>query len=124
MKQNTKSKQSRLTTKSYFAMRLRDSGYRVDKLDLQYSPTDKRKWSMILDMSSYEDNDHHSNVFITCYKDGSIIFYDGGQYIPNIRVTTDSIDVVIEYLNSRGIINKHPSYGTAEWVSNYESSKK
>jgi hypothetical protein len=38
--------------------------------------------------------------------------YDGCRYFnPNLRIDTDSIEVLIEYFSERGIVNKHWNYG-------------
>jgi hypothetical protein len=104
---------NKLTTQAYTLSRLRNSGYNVFKLEsLNYTPEDNRKWTLLIDSG-------HSNVFMTCYKDGRFSFYDGGQFFKGtIKLDTDSIEVVYDFLNSNGIQNKHPSYGTDEWLDN------
>lgn len=95
---------SKIHTRSYFIKRLRDSGYTVDKLNFEYSDDDNRKWSVILDNGC-------SSVIITCMKNGSFRFYDGDSFVDNhISIVTDSIEVIVTYLNNWGISNKHSSY--------------
>jgi len=97
---------NKISTKSYCIKRLRDMGYTVDKIDaIEYTPEDERKWSFIIDNGGM-------TVFITCYKNNTIHIYDGGRFTnTNMKLDTDSIEVLAEYLNSRGLIHKHPKYG-------------
>jgi len=97
---------NRITTQSYTIKRLRDSGYIVDRLDaLSYQESDKRKWSIMVDNGV-------SSIILTCFKDSSIQLYDGARFFnPNLRLDTDSVEVLIEYFNERGIVNKHWNYG-------------
>lgn len=97
---------NKITTKSYCIKRLRDMGYTVDKNDaIEYTPEDERKWSFIIDNGGM-------SVFVTCYKNSTLHIYDGGRYTnTNMKLDTDSIEVLSEYLNSRGLIYKHPRYG-------------
>lgn len=97
---------SKLTTKSYCVNRLRNSGYNVAKLDdVVYTEEDNRKWSIIIDNGV-------SSILFTCMKDTTIHLYDGDRFLnPFLRIDTDSMDVLIEYLNGMGIVNKHYSYG-------------
>ena len=95
-----------ITTKSYLIRRLRNSGYTVDKLDnINYTVSDKRKFSVMIDMGGV-------GLLVTVYKDGRIHFYDGGRnHNINLKHSTLSAEVLIEYLNDKGVINKHWSYG-------------
>ena len=118
----TAKKINKVTTKSYLMKRLRDCGYKIDSLPVEYySPESSRKWSIILDMGNPSRSNTSANVIITCFHDGSLQFYDGINFIPNIKLTTDSIDVIAEFLNDRGIIGKHPFYGTQHWVDSYQT---
>lgn len=95
-----------ITTKSYLVKRLKDSGYAVDKLDnIEYTLSDKRKFSILIDNGG-------NSILLTCYKDGKIQFYDGGRiHNAHLKHSTSSIQVLIEYLNEKGVVNKHWSYG-------------
>ncbi len=97
---------NKITTKSYTIKRLRDMGYTVDKMDsIEYLPTDNRKWTIIMDNGGM-------TILVTCYKDDSLHLYDGGRYInSSMKFNTDSVEVLAEFLNSRGLIHKHPRYG-------------
>ena len=97
---------NKITTKSYCIKRLRDMGYMVDKIDaIEYMPEDNRKWSIIMDNGGM-------TVLLTCYKDDTLHVYDGGRYInTNLKLGTDSVEVLAEFLNDRGLIHKHPRYG-------------
>lgn len=95
---------NKITTKSYLIKRLRDSGYIVDKVNIEFPESDKRRWMILIDNG-------HASVFATCNTDGTFSFYDGGHFVSNMKIQTDSVEVIIDYLNDRGIINKHPKYG-------------
>lgn len=106
-----------ITKQSYFIKRLRDSGYMVEKLDIQYTQSDPREWTVIIDPGN-------ANVFCTLYRNanpdnikeskiGDFYFelYDGGQFLPpNVKYKTMSIEVLISYLVKYGINNKSPNY--------------
>lgn len=95
---------NKITTKSYFTKRLRDCGYTVDKLDFDFAESDSRRWMVLLDTGV-------SSVFITCNKSNAFSFYDGGRFVGEyVKLSTDSIEVIVEHLNKRGIYNKHQSY--------------
>ncbi len=97
---------NKISTKSYCIKRLRDSGYTVDRMDaIQYSEEDKRKWSILVDNGT-------SSIILTCLKAGNINLYDGERFLNSrISLDTDSVEVLIEYFNERGIVNKHYTYG-------------
>ena len=95
---------NKITTKSYFIKRLRDGGYIVDKFPFEFTKEDKRRWTVLIDNGV-------SSIIATCYKNGAFTFYDGERFLPcNLQLSTDSIEVIVEHLNKRGIINKHPKY--------------
>lgn len=97
---------NKLTTKSYCIKRLRDIGYTIDREDaFDYTPEDERKWSFMIDNGGM-------SILITCYRNDTLHVYDGGRFTnTNMRLDTDSVEVLAEYLNSRGLIHKHPRYG-------------
>jgi hypothetical protein len=97
---------NKLATKSYCIKRLRDSGYHVDKIDsIEYSEDDNRKWTCLIDSGGM-------SIIVTCYKDSTLHLYDGGRYLnTNMKLNTDSMEVLIEFLNERGLIHKHYMYG-------------
>lgn len=99
---------SKIQTRSYFIKRLRDSGYFADRVAWEYSETDSRKWTVVVDNGC-------STVIITCNKDHSFNFYDGLAYANNyLKINTDSIEVLITLLNEWGIVNKHVAYGKSK----------
>lgn len=97
------------TSLSYFIKRLHDSGYVVEKVFIDYAKNDPRLWTVIIDPGC-------ASVFCTCYMNRSAIgdnyleFYDGGQYLPNYKIKTQSVEVLLEHLNKYGIINKRKEY--------------
>jgi hypothetical protein len=86
--------------------RLKDSGYNVSRIDaLNYEESDKRKWSVIVDNGV-------GSLILTCFKNGAFHFYDGNRFFnSNLKLNTDSIEVLIQFLTEKGFINKHWSYG-------------
>lgn len=108
---------NKITNQSYFIKRLRDSGYIVNKLDLDYSLMDPRAWTVIIDPGT-------ASVFCTLFKNANpadlksselndeyFELYDGGQYLPTkLKLKTNSIEIIITYLNKHGIINKSKNY--------------
>jgi hypothetical protein len=108
---------SKLNNQSYFIKRLRDSGYVVNRLDVEYSYLDPRAWTIIIDPGN-------ASVFCTCYINASkenikesntgetyFELYDGGQFLPqNYKLKTSSIEVLMTFLNDHNIINKSNSY--------------
>ena len=100
---------SKPTTCGYFMMRMRDSGYNVEKLYDNYTGTDPRAWTVVIDPG-------FSSILCTCYINRSELgdnyfeFYDGGQFLPNIKHKTQSIDVLIELLVKSGIHHKNNTY--------------
>jgi hypothetical protein len=100
---------NKITTKSYAIKRLKDCGYNVDKLDdIAYTEDDLRKWSILVDNGC-------ASLIVTCLKAGNIQFYDGDRFLNSkLVLNTDSIEVLIEYLNTKGIINKHYSYSNKQ----------
>lgn len=97
---------NKVTTLGYFMKRMRDSGYRVDRLFDSYNSTDPRAWTVIVDPGV-------ASLFCTCYinradiDDNYFELYDGGQFIPSrFILKTSSIEILISYLVKYGINNK------------------
>lgn len=101
---------NKITTLGYFLKRLRDSGYYAHKIFNDYSNSDPRSWTVVIDPKG-------ASIFCTCYLndpyvgESSIELYDGGQYIPGrLKIKTDSYEVLIGYLVKFGINNKTQTY--------------
>jgi hypothetical protein len=108
---------NKLNNQSYFIKRLRDSGYVVNRLDFEYSYRDPRAWTVIIDPGN-------SSVFCTCYinankddiresniGDNYFELYDGGQFLPQkFKLNTNSVEVIMSFLNQYGIIGKSSNY--------------
>jgi hypothetical protein len=97
---------NRLKTAGYFIKRLKDNGFIIIKMFAFYAKDDPRRWTVLV-------NPGGQSVFITCYenRDANDVFNfeinDGGRYIPkNFSIVTDSIEVIIEYLLSKGVTNR------------------
>jgi hypothetical protein len=100
------------TTESYFVKRLRDCGYLVDRVNVKFGMQDPRAWMVVIDQGN-------ASIFATCYRnlDGPdsnyIELYDGDQFIPKrFRITTNSMEIIIDWLNAFGIVNKTFEYNT------------
>ena len=101
---------NKLTTLGYILKRFRDSGYYANKIFTEYSESDPRAWTIMIDPKV-------SSVFCTCYINDPYIgdtyfeLYDGNQYIPGrSNLKTSSFEVLVEYLVKHGIVgnnNKH-----------------
>jgi hypothetical protein len=97
------------TTLGYFAKRMKDSGYIVDRIFTEYASTDPRVWTVVIDPG-------RASVMCTCFVNKSELddnyfeFYDGGQFLPNMKIKTQSIEVLIETLVKHGINNKSREY--------------
>lgn len=108
-----------LNNLSYFVGRLRDCGYVVNKLEIRYSEADPRCWTIVIDP-------YCANILCTCFRNanseslkGSEIgddyfeFHDGGQFLRQLfKIKTNSMEVIISFLNKYGITNKAKSYYT------------
>lgn len=100
------------TKLSYFVSRLRNSGYMVDLIFNKYQLTDPRAWTVVIDPEG-------SAIHCTCYinrtslGDNYFEFYDGGQFMPaNVKIKTDSVEILIETLVKYGICNKYKTQET------------
>lgn len=102
---------NKLCTLGYFTKRLRDSGYVVDKVMMNYGIHDPRAWTIIIDPGV-------ASVMCTCYINDPMLgesffeIHDGGQFIPQrlFKIKTSSIEVFISYLVKFGINNKSSQY--------------
>lgn len=99
-----------ITNQAYFLARLRDNGYIADRLFANYGEHDPRAWTIVIDPGV-------ASVFCTCLKNvdglGTVHFelYDASQFVPQrFKINTDSLEVIISYLNELGIVNKSPKY--------------
>ena len=101
---------NKLTTLGYTLKRLRDSGYYSYKIFTDYSESDPRTWTIVIDPKV-------SSVFCTCYVNDPFLdetyfeLYDGGQFIPGrLKLKTSSFEVLVEHLVKYNINNKAPTY--------------
>lgn len=98
---------NKITTQSYFVKRLKDNKFITYKIFDNYSLTDTRRWTILVDPSN-------TSVFITCYENkdfkGDIMFEfnDGGQLFPrNFSLKTNSMEVIITTLLEKGVMQYH-----------------
>ena len=107
-----------ITNQSYFIKRLKDSGYVVWKNFEDYNEADSRCWTVIIDPKV-------SSIFCTYYQNSGTFgnenffeLYDGGRYIPsNIKIKTDSIEVIIDFLLRHGVSNNKDYPGRDRYLS-------
>jgi len=106
---------NKCSTMGYFMKRLRDSGYRVEPLYTNYVDADSRVWTVVIDPD-------RASVMCTCFVNRSDLgecyfeFYDGGQYLPNYKIKTQSMEVLLENLNKFGIISKTKEYNEKGFI--------
>lgn len=101
-----KGKKNNIATLGYFLKRLRDSDFVVLKMFEEYSESDPRKWTVLVDPEN-------SALFITCYVNqnfrGECFFEmnDGGKrFTKNYNLKTKSMEVMIMSLLEHGVQQK------------------
>jgi hypothetical protein len=94
---------NKIKTAGYFIKRLRDSGFIVLKMFFRYGKHDPRRWTVMVDPGS-------TSVFITCFNNKesldeiSFELNDGGILFPkNFSIKTNSLEVIINYMLSKGV---------------------
>mgnify|MGYP001100770130 CR=1 FL=1 len=94
---------NKLKTAGYFIKRLRDSGFETVRVFNNYTESDPRKWTVLIDPGN-------SSVFITCFENrpftGEFLFEfnDGNQFFRNnTSLHTHSIEVVVRKLVEGGV---------------------
>jgi hypothetical protein len=97
-------RKNKLTTCGYFLKRMRDSGFIANRIFADYGPGDPRKWTVMI-------NPGHESLFITCFENKDFLgqkmfeISDGGVRIPkNLGLNTDSIEVLLNYLNEFNVL--------------------
>lgn len=100
---------NKITTAGYFLRRLRESGFVAIRLYSKFGDHDPRKWSIMVDPEG-------ASLVITCYQnkeyngDVSFSFDDGGaNFIPNFKLRTQSMEVMITTLLEKGVSQKGSS---------------
>ena len=96
---------NKIHTLSYFKKRLKDNGYIVWDIMNKFSIEDPRKWTVMLNPSI-------ESIFITCVVNrnelGDIPEFelnDGGmRFQKNLTLKTSSMEVLINMLQSKGIL--------------------
>jgi len=100
----TKQDRNKLRTPGYFIKRLKDNGYITLRMFQKYASSDPRKWTVLVDPGNFSG-------YITCFENknepGEILFQvdDGGRlFPPNFYIKTHSMEVVINNLIERGVV--------------------
>lgn len=98
-----KKQRNKISTPSYFIKRLKDNKFVTFRIFDNYAASDPRRWTILVEPGI-------CSVFITCYEhkefDNDIMFEfnDGGVLFPkNFSLKTDSIEVVITHLITKGV---------------------
>mgnify|MGYP005828912267 CR=1 FL=1 len=93
---------NKVTTCGYFIKRLRDNGYKVNRIFSDYTSEDPRRWTIMIDPDK-------SALYITCFVnydwtgDFKFELHDGGQF-KNLQLKTDSMEVIMTKLIEKDII--------------------
>lgn len=88
---------NKLYNRSYFSKRLAESGFTVQKLNVQYQPDDIRKWTVCVNPAK-QQNCYNFNVLVTCYKDDKTKEYTfkfQGQKEEDFCLKTKSMKLII-----------------------------
>ena len=99
-----KPRRNKISTPSYFLKRLKDNKFITYRVFSNYAQSDPRRWTVLVEPGA-------ASVYITCYENrdfaNSIMFEfnDGGTLFPkNYSIITDSIEVIITHLLTKGVI--------------------
>ena len=118
MKDLKNKKINNIHTLSYFKKRLKDNGYIVWDVLNNYAIEDPRKWTILVSPSI-------ESLYITCLvnRDGSdwekpipeFEFHDGGlRFQKNLILKTASMEVIMNFLNKKGILPDTSKYAKEE----------
>ena len=93
---------NKVTTCGYFIKRLRDNGFKVNRIFSDYTSEDSRRWTIMIDPDS-------AALYITCYVNydwtGDFKFeLNDGTRFKNLQLKTDSMEVVITKLIEKDIL--------------------
>ena len=92
---------NKVTTCGYFIKRLRDNGYKVNRIFSDYTSEDPRRWTIMI-------NPEKAALFITCYVnydwtgDFKFELHDGVLF-KNLQLKTDSMEVIMTKLIEKDI---------------------
>jgi hypothetical protein len=93
---------NKVTTCGYFIKRLRDNGYKVNRIFSDYTSQDPRRWTIMIDPDE-------SALYITCYvnydwtDDFKFELHDGTQF-KTLQLKTDSMEVIMTKLIEKDIL--------------------
>ena len=93
---------NKVTTCGYFIKRLRDNGFKVNRIFSDYTSEDSRRWTVMVD----PDN---AALYITCYVNydwtGDFKFeLNDGNRFKTLQLKTDSMEVIITKLIEKDIL--------------------
>lgn len=87
---------NKLYNRSYFTKRLVESGFSVQRLNVNYQQDDVRKWTICVNPSKQQN--YNFNVIVTCYKDDktkAFYFKFQGQNKEDFTLKTKSMKLII-----------------------------
>ena len=93
---------NKVTTCGYFIKRLRDNGFKVNRIFSDYTSEDSRRWTVML-------NPQTNALYITCYVNydwtGDFKFeLNDGHRFKNLQLKTDSMEVIMTKLIEKDIL--------------------
>ena len=93
---------NKVTTCGYFIKRLRDNGFKVNRIFSDYTSEDSRRWTVMVDPNN-------AALYITCYVNydwtGDFKFeLNDGNRFKNLQLKTDSMEVIITKLIEKDIL--------------------
>ena len=108
-------KKNNIHTLSYFKKRLKDNGYIVWDVLNNYAIEDPRKWTILVSPSI-------ESLYITCFvnREGfdsipEFELHDGGlRFQKNLILKTASMEVIMNFLNTKGILPDTSKYAKEE----------
>lgn len=96
---------NKIHTPGYVIKRLKDNGFVVWKIFNNYSESDSRYWTILI-------NPGQESIYLTCHQNkdmlGDVVFEfnDGGNLFRNkVYLSTNSIEVIVNKLIKAGVNN-------------------
>ena len=86
---------NKLYNRSYFSKRLAESGFNVQRLNVNYQENDVRRWTVCVNPNK-QQNCYNFNVLVTCYKDDEEFYFKfQGQTKEDFCLKTKSMKLII-----------------------------
>lgn len=86
---------NKLYNRSYFSKRLAQSGFNVQRLNVNYQENDVRRWTVCVNPNK-QMKCYNFNVLVTCYKDKEEFYFKfQGQTKEDFTLKTKSMKLII-----------------------------